>query len=417
MSAITQAALFCGGMGTRLRPLTDSVPKPMAPIRNGKPFLHYLLEQLSEQGIRRFVLMTGYLANVVSDYFGDGREWGWDITYSRGPVEWDTGRRLWQARDMLDERFLLLYSDNFAAFALDRTLALHETAVADLTIMLKKKARGNIAVGTDGRIERYDSSRSGEGLDHVELGYMIADRDPILSALGQIAGTPDVSFSAVLQVIAASGRIQGYPLDTPYQSISDPERLEQMRRHLTPKRILLVDRDGTIHRRAGRGEYILRWDQVEFLPHAIKGLSRLAAAGFTFVVISNQAAIGRGLASRAEVDALNDSIRDHLGSYGIEILSFEICPHHWTEACACRKPKPGLFFNAAAKFDLRLDRTLYIGDDPRDIEAAEAAGSCCLYVGIGDELAGTAFSQSKVYPGIDSTVDDILAAYARWDAR
>ena len=130
MDQPTQAAVFCGGIGTRLRPLTDTLPKPMAPVHDGKPFLHFLLDQLSEQGIRRFVLMTGYLADVISDYFGDGSQWGWDITYSRGPVEWDTGRRLWEARALLDERFLLLYSDNFAQFSLQSAFALHQSSNA-----------------------------------------------------------------------------------------------------------------------------------------------------------------------------------------------------------------------------------------------------------------------------------------------
>ena len=66
-----QAVIFCGGLGTRLRPLTDSLPKPMMPILD-KPFLEYLLQQLSEQGINRFVLLTGYLGEMIQEYFSDG---------------------------------------------------------------------------------------------------------------------------------------------------------------------------------------------------------------------------------------------------------------------------------------------------------------------------------------------------------
>ena len=76
----SQALILCGGMGTRLRPLTDTTPKPMVEV-GGRPFLEYLLEQLCEQGIARFVLATGYLGEQVSHNFGAGSRWGWEIRY------------------------------------------------------------------------------------------------------------------------------------------------------------------------------------------------------------------------------------------------------------------------------------------------------------------------------------------------
>jgi mannose-1-phosphate guanylyltransferase len=66
-----QAVIFCGGLGTRLRPITNSLPKPMVPISD-KPFLEHLLLQLSSQGIKRFILLTGYMGELIHKYFGDG---------------------------------------------------------------------------------------------------------------------------------------------------------------------------------------------------------------------------------------------------------------------------------------------------------------------------------------------------------
>src|SRR3989442_2548941 len=115
MSRPRQAVILCGGLGTRLRPLTDTLPNPMAQI-HGRPFLAYLIDQLREQGIRQIVLLTGYRGELIGEYFGDGSGYGVEIDYSRGPAEWETGRRMWEARAMLDERFLLLYSDNYVPF-------------------------------------------------------------------------------------------------------------------------------------------------------------------------------------------------------------------------------------------------------------------------------------------------------------
>ena len=71
MSSPTQAVILCGGLGTRLRPFTNSLPKPMVPC-NGKPFLEYLMEQLAEQKVTRFCLLTGYMGEQIQKYFGDG---------------------------------------------------------------------------------------------------------------------------------------------------------------------------------------------------------------------------------------------------------------------------------------------------------------------------------------------------------
>src|SRR5689334_8535106 len=117
MTGLQQAALFCGGLGTRLRPFTDTLPKPMIPI-NGRPFLEFLIEQLREQGIAKIVLLTGYRGEQIRHHFEDGRRFGIRITYSEGPAEWETSRRLWEARTLLDPRFMLLYSDNFIPFRL-----------------------------------------------------------------------------------------------------------------------------------------------------------------------------------------------------------------------------------------------------------------------------------------------------------
>jgi histidinol-phosphate phosphatase family protein len=411
LQSVTQAVLLCGGLGTRLRPLTDTLPKPMVPIHEGKPFLHYLLEQLSEQGFKRFVLLTGYLSHVIVEYFGDGRKWGWEITYSEGPVEWDTGRRLWEARQLLDERFMLLYSDNFAAFSLSDIWKMHQEKGSVITLLLKQKDTGNVSLGPDGVLEEYDPAREKGHLNFVELGYMIVERDPVLAAYAELPNAPDLSFSSILKYFADRSEVSGRILETNYYSISDPKRLELMRKLLSPRKILLLDRDGTLHLRAPRGEYIAQWKDVQLLPEAIDGLRALALKGFTFVVISNQAGIGRGVISEQDVHTVNENIQKYFQSIGVEILAFYICPHHWDDNCRCRKPRPGLFFDCADDYDLRLDRVLYIGDDPRDCEAAKNAGTRCLYVGEKKELIGGEFEHQKTYSGILGALPDIIDAY------
>ena len=114
--SIDQAVILCGGRGTRLRPYTDTLPKPMISC-NGKPFVEYLIKQLISLGVNRFVLLTGYLHESIESYFGDGQRLGVKISYSYGPEErhCDTA---FSSVQYLDDRFLILYSDNIVLFPL-----------------------------------------------------------------------------------------------------------------------------------------------------------------------------------------------------------------------------------------------------------------------------------------------------------
>ena len=363
-----QAVILCGGLGTRLRPYTDHLPKPMIPC-NGKPFLEYLLEQLAEKGIRRFLLLTGYLGEQIQQYFGNGTQQGWEIDYSHGPAEWDTGRRLWEAQDQMDARYLLLYSDNFVPFPLEKILLQHERHGLPLTFMVSPKSPGNLVLDEEGIVQRYDNQR-GEDRPYVEIGYMVVERDRVLPWLPK----PDCSFSQVLRDMGSQQQISAWVQLDAYHSISDPDRWKAAERYLQPKKILLLDRDGVINEKAAKGEYVNCWEEFRWIERTRDSLRQLSKMGFRFIVISNQAGIARGMTSPEEVERIHRKMVETLAAEGIEILQVYVCPHHWEDNCVCRKPKPGMLFQASRDHLFRLDRTVFVGDDPRDLEAAEQAG-------------------------------------------
>lgn len=383
MTSIEQAVVLCGGRGERLRPLTDDCPKPMVLI-NGRPFLFYLLEQLAENGIRRFLLLNGYFGEKIEAYFGDGSAFGWEIEYSVGPPEWDTGKRIVSAREKLEANFLLMYSDNFVEFDIASLLNFHSEGGFDITLTLAEKQPGNIHLGNEGQVLAYERGRGSKNACHVEIGYMAVRRD----ALWDHFPSSDVNFSVVIESMAGKGGVGGFVNPFLYWSISDLQRLELTTKLLNPKKILLIDRDGILNRKAPRGEYIDRWDLFEWIPESVEALSVLSRKGFRFIVISNQAGIGRGLSAVEEVDFLHRKMIEELMLIGVNILRVYLCPHHWDDDCVCRKPKPGLFVEASRDYNLRMSRVLYVGDDPRDCAAAKNAGCKSVYVGHTDDLAG-----------------------------
>lgn len=108
-----QMVIFCGGLGTRLKPITEKIPKSMI-IINGKPFLEYQLEILKKNDIRNIVLCIGYLGEKIKEYFKDGKKFSVNISYSeeKGKLL-GTGGALKNAKNLLDKRFFTMYGDGY----------------------------------------------------------------------------------------------------------------------------------------------------------------------------------------------------------------------------------------------------------------------------------------------------------------
>src|SRR3989344_4540680 len=110
MTGIKQAVILCAGLGTRLRPLTDTMPKPMIPIL-GKPLLEWNIEQFKKHGVTEFFVNLYYLPDVIRNYFGDGAKWGVKINYFQEPEILGTAGGVKNFANTLDEVFFLIYGD------------------------------------------------------------------------------------------------------------------------------------------------------------------------------------------------------------------------------------------------------------------------------------------------------------------
>ena len=138
------------------------------------------------------------------------------------------------------------------------------------------------------------------------------------------------------------------------------------------KKVVFLDRDGTINQDSE--EYIKGWSQFVFLPRSIEALRDLTAGGFILIVITNQSAIPRKLISLQELENIHSKMKAAAKSQGGKISDVFFCPHMPGDGCNCRKPAPGLIFQAQKKHDIDLSTTVMIGDSARDIECADLAG-------------------------------------------
>ena len=153
---------------------------------------------------------------------------------------------------------------------------------------------------------------------------------------------------------------------------------------VSPKKLIILDRDGVIN--FDSQHFIKTPEEWIPIPGSLEAITELNRAGFTVVVATNQSGIARGLFTRTTLEHIHQKIIAELALKGGKIDGFYICPHGPLEACACRKPKPGLIHQIAKTYDLNLKKNpVYcIGDSLRDLEAATAAFCIPILVGTGN---------------------------------
>jgi D-glycero-D-manno-heptose 1,7-bisphosphate phosphatase len=286
------------------------------------------------------------------------------------------------ARPLLDEHFLFMYSDNYWPLQMAGLWADYEARDCPAIVTVYRNAdgytRNNVRI-EDGVVAEYDPSREAAGLNGVEIGYAILPR----AVLDRIHSTALPFEKVVYPTLIADRQLAAHLTDHRYYSVSTPERLEVTRAFFGAPQTIILDRDGVLNERPPRAEYVRRPEDVNWIPGAPEALAVLARAGYRFVVVSNQAGIARGAMTEADLGRVEARMRDDLGPLGVSIDRFYYCPHGWDEGCECRKPRPGMLFQAQRDFHLDLTKTLFVGDDDRDGEAARAAG--CRFAQVGGE--------------------------------
>ncbi len=378
----TQAVILAGGRGTRLRPLTDTRPKPMVEVC-GKPFVEYQIEQLREQGFSRVLLLLGYLPEVVQDYFGDGTRWGMRVDYSVTDIDDDTGRRVKLAERFLDPCFLLLYCDNYWPMRIEPMWRQFQESGAPAMITVYSNKDGytqnSVRVESDGRVSIYDKTCSHPGLNGVEISYAILKRDIVA-----MLGNDNCLFeTAVYQPLAEQEKLAGFVTDHRYYSVGSHRRLPLTEKFFQRVPSVILDRDGVLNRKPPRACYVRSERELEWLPGVTTALKLLRENGYRVIVVSNQAGIGRGAMTESNLQDVHRRMSEEAEAAGGSIDAFYVCPHDWNEGCECRKPKAGMLFQAQRDFQLDLSRTYFLGDDERDETAAHIAG--CPFMRVSEE--------------------------------
>jgi NDP-sugar pyrophosphorylase family protein len=228
-------AILCGGLATRLHPVTTTIPKSLIPVR-GEPFLAHQLRLLSRSGVSDVVLCVGYLGERIREFAGDGSAFDLRITYSwDGPALLGTAGAIRRALPLLGERFLVLYGDSY--------LPCDYRHVADLFslsncrgLMTVYRNEGQFDASnvelSNGRIVRYDKQQRTPQMNYIDYGLGAFQQTAFLAVDPHMPH----DLATVYRSLLAAGELQACEIAERFYEIGSPSGIADFERYLTQTR-------------------------------------------------------------------------------------------------------------------------------------------------------------------------------------
>jgi mannose-1-phosphate guanylyltransferase len=223
-----QAVILVGGEGTRLRPLTSTVPKPLVPLVD-RPFIAFMLEWLRGHGIDDVIMSCGFLATSVRNVLGDGSGLGMRLRFVEEPDPRGTAGALKYAESLLDERFLMLNGDVLTDLDLTAQIAQHDQTGARATLALvpvaDPSAYGLVHLNEDNSVRDFVEKPSSDAIDTnlISAGAYVLERD----VLELVPAQRKVSIEREVWPQLVGKGLYGFPADSYWLDIGSPRRYLQ----------------------------------------------------------------------------------------------------------------------------------------------------------------------------------------------
>lgn len=403
--SIKQAYILCGGLGTRLKEMTKEIPKPMLPL-DGKPILQHTVEFLKAHGFERILLIAGYKADVVEEFF-TGLDWGVDIQVHRESELVGTAGYMPNIKEDLDDDFLLLYGDVFIDYDIDAHIRDHERNDAIVTFLSGPSTHpwDSNLLAADGETVTGFIGKEKEG-PYQNIGdkavYMVNKRILTYIPEGKSDFMKDV-FPAALNAgetlhihqmgsgdfVRDMGRPERFRIVENY--LKNREEIRKAKENPQPVRTVFLDRDGVLNKEV---HLLSRPDQLEMLEGVPEAIRLLNTHGIRSVVVTNQPVIARGLCTQSTLDLIHAKLERELETKGARLDAIYCCPHHpetqhlegvreLRRGCDCRKPGIGMILAAKEEMGIDLAGAVMIGDSWRDMEAGKNAGLRTIFIDSG----------------------------------
>jgi NDP-sugar pyrophosphorylase family protein len=229
-------AILAGGLATRLRPITEKIPKSLVTVA-GRPFLAHQIELLRGQGLRHLVLCIGHLGEMIQRDFGDGSTFGLKIDYSfDGPVLMGTGGALKKALRFLGPEFFMLYGDSYLPIDFNAVAASFRSS-GKQALMTVYENQGKWDTSNvwfeNGRIKVYDKKTRRPEMRYIDYGLSLFKA----SVFDSVPEDAPTDLAAILMDLVSRGELAGYEVKERFYEIGSPAGLAELDELLKNSRI------------------------------------------------------------------------------------------------------------------------------------------------------------------------------------
>jgi N-acetyl-alpha-D-muramate 1-phosphate uridylyltransferase len=229
--ALYPAAILAGGLATRLRPLTEKMPKSLIEV-NGEPFVFHQLRLLRRSGVTRVVLCVAYLGKEIEQSVGDGSRFRLRVEYSYdGESLRGTGGAIQNALPKLGDRFFAMYGDSYLECDYGAIQSAFVISGKDglMTVLRNEDLwdKSNVEF-VEGRIIAYDKIHRSPGMKHIDFGVGLLDR----SAFGSFPRTEAFDLAQVYQMLLSQRQLAAFEVTRRFYEIGSPKGIEELANHL-----------------------------------------------------------------------------------------------------------------------------------------------------------------------------------------
>ncbi len=397
-----KVVVMAGGRGTRISSVNSEVPKPMIPILD-KPIMQYGIECLRRQGYRDFIIVIGYRGEVVKEYFGNGDKFDIKISYIEEKKPLGTAGALYLLKDIIKDDFLLLNGDIIFDVNIHKFTENHKKMGAVATIFTHPNNHpydsGIIITDEKNMVLRWlhkeDKRKWYQNQVNAGLHMFTPQIFEKFTELKKVDLDRDI-----LKPLIEEGELYAYDSPEYVKDMGTPDRyyavIEDIKtgkieaRNLSRRqKAVFLDRDGVVNKYVGFLTDINDFELIGGVEEAIKLINQ---SGYLAIVVTNQPVIARGEVSLEELQQIHNKMETLLGEKGAYLDDVFYCPHHphkgfvgerseYKIQCECRKPNPGMLFQAAEKYNIELSSSWMVGDNESDMQAGEAAGCKVAFIG------------------------------------
>jgi NDP-sugar pyrophosphorylase family protein len=235
-----QCVILAGGLATRMRPLTETLPKALI-VAAGRPFIDYQLEWMAQAGVSKVLLSVGYRGEMLRDYVGDGGRWGLPVEVVNEGIELrGTAGALRLALDkgLLDDAFLVTYGDSFLPIDFSGVwrafLACKQPALMTVFRNAGRWDQSNV-IFENGRVfyDKQRQARPSEAFDHIDYGLSAFDRELVARCVPE-QGKADLA--TLFHELSLRGQLAGFPVSERFFEIGSPAGLLDFEQWLNERR-------------------------------------------------------------------------------------------------------------------------------------------------------------------------------------